>query len=340
MHYSASPSSAPLVGLTDNTDYYVIRLDDQRIRLAASSADAFGGKALSIDPGNLATGTHAITPAGGAALPITTGIRLVAQAGGDDFIDLRGRLRDPAAALGSTASLVNPEPNVFDIDLIRAGVAGSGSADVILQSAVAETATGTAGGVRVRPRPSSGDDKTYFAQFRPDTATAGAAIDVGYFGRSEGALAIKATYHFLDPASGGAGLVAAGSGSIVVTAKNAAPSALQVNVTGVTDIVGAGSGHVDVLTNGFVTLSEQAGDLRVGSITSTSNDVTLTAPASIVDALDDTAADVTGVNITLRAVAGGIGSVGGGTRSTSSRPTCSTASTASPRPACSGPTRR
>jgi len=36
--------------------------------------------------------------------------------------------------------------------------------------------------------------------------------------------------------------------------------------------------------------------------------VTLTAPASIVDALADAAADVTGVNITLRALAGGIGS--------------------------------
>ena len=37
---------------------------------------------------------------------------------------------------------------------------------------------------------------------------------------------------------------------------------MQVNVTGITDILGAGTGHIDVLTNGFITLTEQVGDLR------------------------------------------------------------------------------
>ena len=311
VRYHADPSSAALGGLTDNTDYYVIHLDDQRIRLAATSADAFNGIAKAIDPANLANGTHSITVAAtNVTLPITSGTRLVAQAGADDQLDLKGRLRDPAAQLGTSGT----DPHVFQVELIRGGLAGDGSADVILQSAVKETATGNAGGVRVRPRPTSGDDKTYFAQFRPDTASAGSALDVGYFGNADTAVGIKATYNFVNRPGGTAGLVAAGSGNIVVVAKNPAPSALQVNVTGITDILGAGSGHIDVLTNGFVTLTEQAGDMRVGSITSNANDVTLTAPASIVDALDDTAADVTGVNITLKAVAGGIGSAGSGGR--------------------------
>ena len=77
---------------------------------------------------------------------------------------------------------------------------------------------------------------------------------------------------------------------------NPDPDDARVNVSGITDILG--SGHIDVLTNGFITLEELAGDLRAGSITSTDDDVTLTAPASIVDALDDTDADVSGVNIT------------------------------------------
>ena len=46
--------------------------------------------------------------------------------------DLRGLLRDPAAALGGAG---HPDAHVFNIDLIQAGLEGNGSADVILQSA-------------------------------------------------------------------------------------------------------------------------------------------------------------------------------------------------------------
>jgi hypothetical protein len=118
-------------------------------------------------------------------------------------------------------------------------------------------------------------------------------------------------YDFRDLDSTGnrtvAGLIAGNTnGNIIITAKNSQPADIQVSVLGITDILG--SGHIDVLTNGFITLTEQFGDMRVGEIHSTADDVTLTAPASIVDALDDTAADVTGVNITLTALAGGIGS--------------------------------
>src|SRR6202008_2603755 len=113
--------------------------------LAATLDDARNGVALAIDPANLDAGTHTITKGANPALTITDGIRLVAQAGADDYIDLKGRLRDPAAQLGDAGD-DNPNPHTFNIDLIQAGITGNGNADVILQSAILETGTGTAGG--------------------------------------------------------------------------------------------------------------------------------------------------------------------------------------------------
>ena len=87
-------------------------------------------------------------------------------------------------------------------------------------------------------------------------------------------------------------------------------------------------------TNGFITVTERAGDLRVGDIRSTASDVTLTSPARILDAergdgllgSDPTPTDVTGVNITLTAgtglVTGGIGLAGRTSSRSTSAPAC------------------
>src|SRR5262249_31276396 len=175
--------------------------------------------ALAVDPANLVSGTHTLT-AGLRTLTITDGIRLVAQAGTDDFIDLKGRLRDPAAKLGdpgATPPVVNP--HVFNIDLIQAGMTGSGTADVILQAAVKETGTGNAGLVRVTTPldPANSNDSSndlYANQFRPDdprNATAGASQDVAFYGNNGSE--IKATYNFV-LAGNTAGLIAAGPRNI------------------------------------------------------------------------------------------------------------------------------
>ena len=75
-----------------------------------------------------------------------------------------------------------------------------------------------------------------------------------------------------------------------------------------------GTGWVDVDLDGSVTLEEVAGDLRVGLIRSRTSDVDLTAAVSILDADPSDAAlhpadprDVEGVNITLTARTGSIG---------------------------------
>src|SRR5678815_5516653 len=80
-----------------------------------------------------------------------------------------------------------------------------------------------------------------------------------------------------------------------------------IHIFGITEIVGTGFvegpsdvHHIDILTNGNITINEITDDLRVGDITSTSHDVLLYAPLAIVDALDDpNGTDVSGKNITL-----------------------------------------
>ena len=114
---------------------------------------------------------------------------------------------------------------------------------MVLQSAVDETATGNAGGVRVRPQPTPADDHLWYNQFRPDDptgATNGAPVDVGFYGgdASKGGAStdIKVTYDFVNPADGSAGLIAANN--IILTAANPKPTDAVVNVRAITELSG------------------------------------------------------------------------------------------------------
>ena len=104
-------------------------------------------------------------------------------------------------------------------------------------------------------------------------------------------------------------------GNIIIRAADYDPDDTIINVLAITEIVGTGYAagatdqhHIDVLTNGWIALTEYTDDLRVGEIRSTANDVLLYAPARTIDALNDAGttvtADVTGVNITMSAGAG------------------------------------
>jgi len=92
----------------------------------------------------------------------------------------------------------------------------------------------------------------------------------------------------------------------VVAVENANSAADRtINVLGITelDVTGTqtGTGHITVLTNGWIALTEKTGDMRVESITSNFSDVLLYSPQRIVDATRDSNAnsDVAGRNITL-----------------------------------------
>ena len=288
-------NGAAIGGLVSGNYYVVIRSENgASIQLATRAADGTL-EPVALDPGASASTTeHRLTPAR----------QVVGVSGGDTYLDLKARLRDATPVTEVVAT----------IDSLRAG----GTIDLLLQDAVQETGAANTSGVRVTtlretsiPLPSTSRDKNYTSYFRPDRADP-PNRDIGAFGGSTVTL-LDSVYDFRDLDSAGnrtvAGLIAGNTnGNIIITAKNSQPADIQVSVLGITNILG--SGHIDVLTNGYITLAEQFDDMRVGNITSTADDVTLTAPAFIVDALADSSADVTGVNITLRSLAGGIGSAG------------------------------
>ena len=115
----------------------------------------------------------------------------------------------------------------------------------------------------------------------------------------------------------------AGNGSILEHGTDAAADiqAININLTAVGGGIGllANSIEIDSSNPGFglvtatadqsIFLTEVLGDLNLASVTSRLADVTLVAlGGSILDGQNDAASDVTGVNITLTANAGGIGS--------------------------------
>ncbi|MCB1998993.1 MAG: LEPR-XLL domain-containing protein, partial [Rhodoferax sp.] len=288
-------TGAAIGGLVDGNYYVVLRAGNgASIQLATRDADG-SLHTVALDPSTAAAATmHVLTPAQ----------QVVGVAAGDIYLDLKARLRAEAAVESVTAT----------VDTLRAG----GTIDLLLQDSVQEYGASASAGVRVTtlnettvPLPSTSRDRNFASFFRPDGGAA-RFQDLGAFGGST-QTPRDTVYDFRDLDTSGnrtmAGLIAGDTdGNIIVTARQSQPAEIQISVVGITDILG--SGHIDVLTNGSIVLAEHAGDMRVGDIHSTADDVTLTAPASIVDALADTAADVTGVNITLTALGGRIGSAG------------------------------
>ena len=166
--------------------------------------------------------------------------------------------------------------------------------------------------------PGSGDPNPYCRRFSSDLSPC-PARDAGVYG--SGDVPVDVTYDFRALDTTGArilpGLIA--GNNIILTWVS--PATTFIHVFAITEILG--SGHIDVTTNGDVTVKEKTDDLQVGTITSTLRDVFLYSPKAIVDAVadtalagvNDTAADVSGRNITMQAgnntLPGGIGGRGG-----------------------------
>ncbi len=275
----------PIEGL-ENGHYYTVILsaDGATLQLATP-----GGDVITLDPSASDAATvHQLTAAQ----------HVVGVAGEDIYLDLKAVLRDESAATEFTAT----------IDSLRAG----GTIDLLLQDAEKDPRAGAGAGVRVTtlqeaetPNPPGVKDATFVNFFRPDSsggATGGTT-----------ATPVNCIYAFrdLDLETGErtvAGLIAGTTdGNIIINdAEGAGVEQPTIAVLGLTDLLG--TGYIDVNVDNWVNLTEVTGDLRVGLVRSRGNDVTLTASdGSIVDACNDLASDVTGVNITLTALRGGIG---------------------------------
>ncbi|HLL12078.1 MAG TPA: hypothetical protein VK570_13540, partial [Rubrivivax sp.] len=242
--------------------------------------------------------------------------QLFGEAGVDLFLDVSARVRGVTPAADPNAPLPVPTPR---IDLVTAG------RDTVVRigQTVIEAGDRAAGGLLVTTagKPAMPDSGTYFNHYRPDVLVGGVPVKSFYptaaFG-SGTATAVDATWTF--------GLAEAGQHVRIGAIDSTAPTASTrvVNILGVSN-VRAGGAFVDILTNGFIGSAANpwreivavdaadGDDLRIGSIRSTADDVVLLAPRAFVDA--DSAdndltsvADVGGINITLTALAGGVGS--------------------------------
>ncbi|WP_206521912.1 hypothetical protein [Mesorhizobium sp. M7A.F.Ca.CA.004.04.1.1] len=277
-------------GLTDGGYYYIIASPDgQSVKLATTLTNALAGTAIDLAPGGALTDLHSLI----SAETFTT------DALGNISLDLKALLREaPAGGF-----------YIVEIDRINAG----NTADVLLQASIEQFGDGLSGGLLVKAPALPAGGQTYYNKFRPDEGAI-PSLSRGVF--ATGNTEIASTYDFrgLDPATDlrtlpglQAGSVVTG-GDIIVAAANPAPSATTINVLGITEI--AGNGDIDVLTNGYIALTEKTGDMRIERIRSNASDVLLYSPRRILDARNDNGdptsieADVSGRNITMAAGVG------------------------------------
>ncbi|HEY9110140.1 MAG TPA: hypothetical protein VIN58_25960, partial [Roseateles sp.] len=209
---------------------------------------------------------------------------LNAQAGGDLALGLSLLERGSA------------NPGELTVGTLQAG----GNVDLLLRPTLLQTQLSGVQGqyaVDVTETLSGGGNAStagYVNHYQPDGSGPAYVAPLALFGTGGSQVDTQANFTLLKA-----------GGDIVVTAE---PAATRINIRANTDVTG--SGHVDVTTNGNMSLVEKAGDLRLGRVqTAADRDVSLWADGSIVDALDDAAADVVGGTMLLSAGGGAIGAL-------------------------------
>ncbi|MCE8556437.1 calcium-binding protein [Ruegeria pomeroyi] len=205
-------------------------------------------------------------------------------------------------------------------------VAAATEATLALRSAVREDEDGQSQGVLVTGDPGdpltgdTGDNGTYYQFFYDDPDTVNRDLGPGA-GYSATATELTSTTWDFDLIEAGSRITVNGTDPDGSTVR--APGDNTVRIVADTNIRqgdtdGDGAHYIDAATNGDIVLTEidavlsgDLDDLRVGRIDSSAGDVTLEAPRQILDSdpADGTPDpwDVGGVNITMTALTGGIG---------------------------------
>ena len=200
-------------------------------------------------------------------LNLTRPTMLTALAGGNVDFDLAGILRDPF--------IIN---FIVNADSITAGQ----NIDILLEDGEEEShVTGNVGGINVAVNKVEDSRNPFFNFYQPDKGTAG-GLDLGVFADLGINTPIPVTYNFrsLDSQQNRTlpGLVA--GGNIFVNAANPATTVANqiVHVIGITEL--KGTGFIDTVTSGNITLTEYTGfgPMRIGTVASTVGDVQLTVP--------------------------------------------------------------
>ena len=243
-------SGTPIGGLT-NGAFYTVVVSGATVRL-----DTPGGPLVTLDPSVSPLSTvHFLTPI----------VPFRAVAGADVNLDVKGRERDSS---------------VVDVTVIVDDVHAGGDANILMQPTVRETdVLSTSGGVRVKwPVVPAGELDYNF--FTPDFGSP-PLLDAGI--AATGATPGASTYDFraLDSAGNRTEPGVTAGGNITITAAQPNPGDPRINVLAITDILALG--HVDILTNGWIKETEKHGDLRVGLIQSTDDDVTLWSPRRLIE---------------------------------------------------------
>ncbi|MEL6550929.1 MAG: hypothetical protein AAFQ54_11870 [Pseudomonadota bacterium] len=281
VQYTAA--STPIGGLVSGNFYYVeMSADNQAVTLFDNAG--LSGDAVDLSTSGSLANTHSFISAE----------TLTVDAGNDAYLDIRALLRQDVAG-----------DYVVKVDRVAAG----DDADVLLRATLEQSGQGFSSGVIVKYP--TNEEGVFFQNFRNNV---GSPQGLGRGAFATGGTERATTYDFrgLDPDTGVRTLPGlqsganSGDGNTVVTAAEPDPSDTRINVLGLVEVdtTGAtpGEGHTSVLTNGWIALTEISGDFRIGTITSTDDDVLLYSPVSFVDAQNDPntlAADVTGQNVTL-----------------------------------------
>ena len=252
----------------------------------------------------------------------TRNFQITGDAAGDLVLDLTALRRDNSSgAFPVTIQLLHAGHNV---DLVINDSLGGNDVPPF-GTFIVNLYTPNSNGTKTGPlspcgAPCGSGSGSYLEHFRPDGAAPDLTTILRAFGTTNATVA-HSDYTFSDVSAGNDIEINHNSTATVITftAFSNVDATLHDLDNAALESTSDNSGKIDMKTNGFIVDTETTGDLRVGRIWSTGDDVTLNSPAAVLDAeldngtlgTDPTTTDVIGRNITITAGNNGIGGTSG-----------------------------